>query len=70
MSDSVDSRQPVFEPQSEDLPAISTATVALLYETGGRFLVPLYALLYLTAGVGVGFVLELVRKRWIALRRN
>jgi hypothetical protein len=52
------------------LPAISTVTIALLYETGGRFLVPLYALLYLTAGIGVGFVLELARQRWFALRRN
>jgi 4-amino-4-deoxy-L-arabinose transferase-like glycosyltransferase len=34
------------------LPLVSTCTVALLYETGGRFLVPLYSLLYLTAAVG------------------
>jgi hypothetical protein len=34
------------------LPIISTATVAVLYETGGRFLVPWYPLLYMTAGIG------------------
>jgi 4-amino-4-deoxy-L-arabinose transferase-like glycosyltransferase len=38
------------------LPIVSTLTVALLYETGGRFLVPLYAVLYLTAGIGVAWL--------------
>lgn len=34
------------------LPVVSSLTVMFLYETGGRFLVPLYGLLYAVAGVG------------------
>ncbi len=34
------------------LPIVSSLTVMLLYETGGRFLVPLYGLLYALAGIG------------------
>jgi hypothetical protein len=51
------------------LPVISTCTVAILYETGGRFLVPLYALLYLTAGIGVALAIEGIARRMFALRR-
>lgn len=35
------------------LPAISTLVVMTLYETGGRFLVPLYGLLFTLGGLGV-----------------
>lgn len=35
------------------VPLISTCVVAILYETGGRFLVPLYGILYGIAGYGV-----------------
>jgi 4-amino-4-deoxy-L-arabinose transferase-like glycosyltransferase len=50
------------------LPVISTATVAILYETGGRFLVPLYAMLYLTAGLGSAFFVQLLHHFWSNLR--
>jgi hypothetical protein len=35
------------------LPVLSSLCVMLLYETGGRFLVPLYGLMYVLAGVGI-----------------
>jgi hypothetical protein len=35
------------------LPALSTIVVMALYETGGRFLVPLYGLLFTLGGLGV-----------------
>ena len=35
------------------IPLVSSLTVMLSYETGGRFLVPLYALLYALAGIGI-----------------
>ncbi len=35
------------------MPIVSSLTVMLLYETGGRFLVPLYASLYATAAFGL-----------------
>jgi hypothetical protein len=35
------------------LPLLSTVSVMLLYETGGRFLVPLYGLLFTLAGLAV-----------------
>ncbi len=38
------------------IPIISSLTVMCLYETGGRFLVPLYGLLYALAGLGVAIV--------------
>jgi 4-amino-4-deoxy-L-arabinose transferase-like glycosyltransferase len=53
------------------LPIISTATVAILYETGGRFLVPLYGILYMTAGLGVAFVVRLVFSNlFLSCRKN
>ena len=36
------------------MPIVSSVVVMCLYETGGRFLVPLYGLLYGIAGIGVG----------------
>lgn len=36
------------------IPVLSTAVTALLYSTGGRFLVPLYGILFTLAGLGVG----------------
>ena len=35
------------------LPLLNTCVVMLLYTTGGRFLVPLYGLLYALAGIGI-----------------
>lgn len=40
------------------LPVVNTLGVACLYETGGRFLVPLYACLYVLAGLGVAWSLQ------------
>jgi hypothetical protein len=39
-------------------PIWNTLIVAFLYETGGRFLVPFYGLLYLIAAIGVTFFLD------------
>lgn len=36
------------------LPILSTCVVALLYSVGGRFLVPLYGLLFTLSGFGIG----------------
>lgn len=38
------------------IPIVSSLTVMGLYETGGRFLVPLYGLLYALAGIGFAIV--------------
>lgn len=40
------------------LPLISTLVVGLLYTTGGRFLVPLYGLLFILSGIGVAAVFQ------------
>lgn len=42
------------------LPLISSITVMILYETGGRFLVPLYGLLYALAGLGVAYCFSFI----------
>ena len=42
------------------LPIVSSLTVMCLYETGGRFLVPLYGLLYALAGIGGAATLQAV----------
>ncbi len=42
------------------LPLVSSLTVMCLYETGGRFLVPLYGLLYALAGIGFAFLVTKV----------
>ncbi len=52
------------------LPLVSTATVVVLYETGGRFLVPLYAILYMTAGLGTACVVKLFFYKRFALYRK
>lgn len=52
------------------LPAISTATVAVLYETGGRFLVPLYGILYMTAGLGTAYVVRFLFFNLFSLYRK
>ncbi len=44
------------------LPILSTAVTMALYETGGRFLVPLYGLLFTLAGLGVSGWLPAKRK--------
>lgn len=41
------------------LPLISTMVVAALYSTGGRFLVPLYGVLFTLGGIGIGYLLQL-----------
>lgn len=40
------------------LPIINTLTILCLYETGGRFLVPLYGVLYAVAAIGVCGILR------------
>ncbi len=40
------------------LPLISTLVVAGFYSTGGRFLVPLYGLLFTLAGLGIAFAVD------------
>lgn len=52
------------------LPWISTLAVAVLYETGGRFLVPLYAILYMTAGLGFAFAISLLFRSPVSLCRK
>ncbi len=46
------------------LPILSTLSVAVLYATGGRFLVPLYGVLYALAGLGVAGLYGLAEARW------
>lgn len=48
---------------------ISTVSVALLYSTGGRFLVPLYGVLYTLSGYGAAWSTRAVG-RWWALARH
>lgn len=48
------------------LPALNTGVVMLLYTTGGRFLVPLYGILYTLAAVGIAGWLD----AWLALRSS
>ncbi|MFM8262672.1 MAG: ArnT family glycosyltransferase [Pirellula sp.] len=43
-------------------------TIACLYETGGRFLIPLHAVLYALAGVGLAGCLALLMKNPVHLR--
>lgn len=43
------------------IPLLSTAVVMALYETGGRFLVPLYGHLFLMGGLSVGIVWNVSR---------
>jgi hypothetical protein len=43
-------------------------TTAFLYETGGRFLIPLHALLYALAGVGLSGCLALLLHNPVHLR--
>jgi hypothetical protein len=52
------------------LPLISTVTVAFLYETGGRFLVPLYPMLYMTAGLGIAVFADRMIARYVAWNRK
>ena len=41
------------------LPVMNTVLVALLYTTGGRFLVPLYGMLFTLSAIGVASLVEL-----------
>ncbi len=43
------------------LPVLSTLVVMSLYETGGRFLVPLYAHLFMLGGLSVGTAWAVMR---------
>jgi hypothetical protein len=45
------------------LPVMNTVLVALLYTTGGRFLVPLYGMLFTLSAIGVASLLELTMAR-------
>jgi hypothetical protein len=50
------------------LPVLSSLCVMLLYETGGRFLVPLYGLMYSLAGIGIAAWLAWLIERMAASR--
>ncbi len=52
------------------IPIVSSLTVMCLYETGGRFLVPLYGLLYALAGVGVAYVPSILFQACVSKRRK
>ncbi len=52
------------------LPLISTVVVAGFYSTGGRFLVPLYGILFTLSGLGIAFVAGALINGLSALRRN
>jgi hypothetical protein len=46
------------------LPVMNTVLVASLYTTGGRFLVPLYGILFALSAIGVAGLIELARARF------
>ena len=50
------------------LPLLSTFLAAVLYTTGGRFLVPLYGLLFMLAGIGVAGLAELALGKHLPAR--
>jgi hypothetical protein len=52
------------------LPIINTLTILCLYETGGRFLVPLYGVLYAVAAIGVCGILGAMVARLRSLYRK
>ncbi len=52
------------------LPLTSTVVVAVFYSTGGRFLVPLYGVLFTVAGLGVGLVAGMFTRRLKATNRT
>ncbi len=47
------------------LPVMNTVLVALLYTTGGRFLVPLYGILFTLSAIGVASLVELAMTRFM-----
>ena len=46
------------------LPLLNTCVVMMLYTTGGRFLVPLYGILYTLGGIGIAGCIDCMRKIW------
>ena len=50
------------------LPVMNTVLVASLYTTGGRFLVPLYGILFTLSAIGVASLVELAIVRFARLR--
>ena len=52
------------------LPLVNTFTVLCLYEAGGRFLVPLYGILYAVAGIGVSCGISAIAARLRSLYRK
>jgi hypothetical protein len=52
------------------LPVMNTLIVALLYTTGGRFLVPLYGSLFTLAGIGAASLTTLVLVLWRRFTRR
>ncbi len=46
------------------LPVMNTILVASLYTTGGRFLVPLYGILFTLSAIGVASLVEFARSRY------
>lgn len=52
------------------LPLVNTLTILCLYETGGRFLVPLYGVLYAIAAIGVSGIIDSISARLRLLYRK
>lgn len=50
------------------LPVMNTVLVASLYETGGRFLVPLYGILFTLSAIGVAVLVEFAIARFAPTR--
>ena len=50
------------------LPVMNTVLVASLYETGGRFLVPVYGILFTLSAIGVAVLIELTIARFAPTR--
>ena len=46
------------------LPVMNTVLVASLYETGGRFLVPMYGILFTLSAIGVAVIVEVTLARF------
>ncbi len=47
------------------LPLLNTVVVMMLYTTGGRFLVPLYGILYSLGGIGIAGCIAWITKFWV-----
>ncbi len=52
------------------LPIVSTLVVAAFYSTGGRFLVPLYGVLFTVAGLGLSYAFEFISRKVVDIDRG